>query len=177
MENDTIPRTKSPSSIGAADTSMDDGQKVCSDVPSRDAEEHVEDVSEKAEMSYEEGNAASLAMSATYISSAEAEQDEPVKESTHEILTGTLVVEERSLSSDAIISDVDPKRQYDYALEVNDIKRDEIFDIEVWKQKSLINFVCEHIFNCVFVLLTINFWNRLVMHMEKLVKAQALKKR
>lgn len=168
MENEEIPRIKS-SPVKAAHTNTNGEQNIVSDEPAKDAEEHVEEVYEKAE-TCEESNAASLATEATGINSWEAEQDDPVKESTQEILTGSLVFEVRSKSSDAITNDADPKSHYENALEANDIKRDEILDAEVWQQNSSNNFICEYICNYGFVLLMPHFWNRHKMHMEKPVK-------
>lgn len=133
MENKALPRTKSAPSVREAETNTDDESKIVSVLIAEDAEEHVREVSEKAEMSYEESNAASLAKEATEINSATIEQDKPVEESLHEILMGSLDVEVRSTISDAITSDVDPQRHSDSALEAGDIKRDEFINEEVWQ--------------------------------------------
>lgn len=118
---------------------MDDEETNVFDALAKDAEENAQGVSEKAEMSYEESNAAGLAMEATGINSLEADQDEPVKECRHEILMGSLAVEVGSMSLDAITSNIDPKGHSDNASEVHGIERDQILDEEVWEQKSLIN--------------------------------------
>lgn len=115
---------------------------------------HAEDkVSEKAETSHEESNAASLAIEATGINSADAEQDEPVNKSAHHILTGSLDVKVKTSSSGAITSDFDPKSQSDNALETNIIERDGTFSEEVRQQKSLVHFVREHISTYIFIFL------------------------
>lgn len=145
LENDADQTLKTASSAREAEIMIDDGQKIASDTLAEDAEAHVEEVSDKAETSCEESNAASMVTPATKINSTEENQDEPVKETTHEMLTGSLAVEVRSMSSDVITSNVDPKSHSGNALEVNDIIRDEILDEEVWQQKILIIFVLEHI--------------------------------
>lgn len=133
MENEAIPRTKSASAVREAETNMDDGCKIVSVLIAEDAEEHVREVSDKAEMSCEKSNAASLAKEATEINSATDEQDKPVEESSQEILMGSLDVKVRSTTSDAITSNVDPQRRPDSALEADDIKRVEFINEEVWQ--------------------------------------------
>lgn len=146
--NEATPANKSAPYHKVADGNIDDGQKIVSIALADNVEEHlVEKVSEKAETPYEESNAASLSIEATKINLGKAELDEPVKELVCEIPKRSLDVEERIAGTDAITSNIDTKIHPDDALEVNDIKRDEILDEEVWQKKRLIHFFHKHISN------------------------------
>lgn len=136
--NEATPANKSAPYHKVADGNIDDGQKIVSIALADDVEEHLaEKVSEIAETPYEESNAASLSIEATKINLGKAELDEPVKELVCEIPKRSLDVEERIAGTDAITSNIDTKIHPDDALEVNDIKRDEIVDEEVWQEKEV----------------------------------------
>lgn len=138
--------SKSASSDRAEDKNVN-GQIIVRDMLAKDAEDRVHEVPGKAEKSYVESNAASLATEEPEISSMDAEQDEPVEESENEILTGLPIMDVRSASSDAMTNDVDHKSHSDSGLEANDIRRNESLDEEVWQQKSSDKFVLENISN------------------------------
>ncbi|PKI79163.1 hypothetical protein CRG98_000455 [Punica granatum] len=107
-----------------AEKKIDDENNIASDVLANDAEECVEEVvPEKIETSYDDSNAANMAMEATDVNSGEAEHDQTVKESAHEILAVAQDIEVKSMISDAARSDADPNNHSDNALES---KRDNI---------------------------------------------------
>ncbi|KAK4760303.1 hypothetical protein SAY87_005196 [Trapa incisa] len=102
-----------------------DGQKIVSDAIDENAEEHLDAAPEKAYMSFEESTAASTATQAAEINLKKDDKDEPVKKSSHEMLTGLLAVEVRSMSSDEMERNIDSKSLFNIALEAYDMNRDE----------------------------------------------------
>ncbi|KAK4774673.1 hypothetical protein SAY86_009608 [Trapa natans] len=112
LEKEPNPNKGEPSSI-AADRNIDGDQKLVSDAPANNVEEHLQEkIFEKAETPCEESSVVSLPM----------EEDETVEDLVREIPTGSLDVESRSIVLDAIASDADSKCHSDNALELNDIK-------------------------------------------------------